>query len=139
MFETLQQALAEFRKTTSKKAWPALRLSCLRDHLGASLDAILARHRAGASGLEITAALTGRIDDLIGALYADALDEYHGQAPSDYAIIAQGGYGRGALNPKSDIDLLFLFRKKVEEGDPIRVPKYILCVTAINSLRVGLI
>ena len=65
----------------------------------------------------IVAALTQRVDILIQALYAEATEE-HGE-PTGFAVIAQGGYGRGALNPHSDIDLLFLFQKKVREGDPI--------------------
>ena len=97
--------------------WPTERLSYLRTYLDTSWETIYAHHRSGASGNAVVAALTQRVDTLIQALYAEAREE-HGE-PTGFAVIAQGGYGRGALNPHSDIDLLFLFHKKVYEGDPI--------------------
>ena len=97
--------------------WPTERLSYLRTYLDTSWETIHTQHQDGASGSTIVAALTQRVDTLIQALYAEAVKE-HGE-PTGFAVIAQGGYGRGALNPHSDIDLLFLFKKKVHEGDPI--------------------
>ncbi len=97
--------------------WPTERLSYLRTYLDTAWETIYAYHQSGASGNAVVAALTQRVDTLIQALYAEAIEE-HGE-PTGFAVIAQGGYGRGALNPHSDIDLLFLFNKKVHEGDPI--------------------
>ncbi len=111
----LQRDLLNAKKRSD--TWPTERLSHLRTYLDTSWETIHTQHRDGASGSTIVAALTQRVDTLIQALYAEAVKE-HGE-PTGFAVIAQGGYGRGALNPHSDIDLLFLFRKKVHEGDPI--------------------
>ena len=112
---TLPRGLLNAKKTSN--AWPTERLSYLRTYLDTTWETIHTQHRDGALGSTIVAALTQRVDTLIQALYAEAVEE-HGE-PTGFAVIAQGGYGRGALNPHSDIDLLFLFRKKVHEGDPI--------------------
>jgi [protein-PII] uridylyltransferase len=69
-------------------------------------------HRAGAGGREIVTAYSGMLDHLICHLYSVACDEaarrFPGQKPG-CAVVAQGGYGRGELNPHSDVDLLFLY------------------------------
>jgi [protein-PII] uridylyltransferase len=69
------------------------------------------RHFAGASGSEITAALTSAMDDLLRALFYYADAQHNQRAPKlnqKLAVVARGGYGRGELNPQSDVDLLFL-------------------------------
>ncbi|MBI3062031.1 MAG: nucleotidyltransferase domain-containing protein, partial [Deltaproteobacteria bacterium] len=77
---------------------------------------LLERHRAGAGGREIVSAYTVVVDYLIRRLFQVASQDYIQRYPSlnpRCALIAQGGYGRGELNPYSDIDLLFLYAWKV--------------------------
>jgi len=69
------------------------------------------RHFAGASGSEIVAAMTSAMDDLLRALFHYADAEHARRSPKlnqKIAVVARGGYGRGELNPQSDVDLLFL-------------------------------
>ncbi|HEY9156934.1 [protein-PII] uridylyltransferase [Candidatus Binatus sp.] len=69
------------------------------------------RHFAGASGSDIVSALTAAMDELLRALFYYA-DAEHGRRftklNQKLAVVARGGYGRGELNPQSDVDLLFL-------------------------------
>ena len=72
-------------------------------------------HRAGAGGREVIQAHTGLIDQTIRQTVAslDRLPQYAGAAVTkQFALVAVGGYGRGELNPCSDIDLLFILGKK---------------------------
>ncbi len=84
----------------------------MRAPISQSVRAELAeRHFAGASGSEITAAMTAAMDDLLRALYRYADAEHGRRAPKlnqKLSVVARGGYGRGELNPQSDVDLLFL-------------------------------
>ena len=69
------------------------------------------RHMAGASGTAIVQELTAAADRLLRALYRWADAERGRRYPrlhQSLAIVARGGYGRGELNPYSDIDLVFL-------------------------------
>ncbi len=78
--------------------------------------ALFERHRSGAGGLEIAAAWSTVMDHLIRHLFTAISADYGQQLPAAnrrVALIAQGGYGRGELNPQSDIDLLFLYVWKV--------------------------
>lgn len=76
-------------------------------------------HRRGDSGLRVCRARAAMIDVVVENLFLAALDFYgteHGPPPCKMALIATGGYGRRELNPHSDVDLMFLYPEKAENG-----------------------
>ncbi|HEY2664499.1 MAG TPA: [protein-PII] uridylyltransferase [Candidatus Binataceae bacterium] len=86
-----------------------------RSYIEAVRDGLKQQHLAGASGSEIVFALTAATDRLVRALYRYAEAEHNRRFPrlnARIAVVARGGYGRGELNPYSDIDLLFLHEAK---------------------------
>jgi len=87
-----------------------------RAYIRKGQEILLEAHRDGAGGNEIVSAYTGMMDHLIATLFESASRDYVNRYPSlnaRCAVIAQGGYGRGELNPQSDIDLLFVHIWKV--------------------------
>ncbi len=62
-------------------------------------------HSAGAGGGEVVQRRTGLIDRTL----RDACNRLSANGPMP-ALLAIGGYGRGELNPHSDIDIMFLCR-----------------------------
>ncbi len=86
---------------------PAERISLYKRFLKIEEHRIQMRHRAGAGGLEIARARAGLIDTVLRSIFKAVLHSRQGNVPS-IALVATGGYGRSTLNPRSDIDLLFL-------------------------------
>jgi len=78
-----------------------------RQLLEKSRQELFARHRDGATGTEIVQQFTALIDAMIAALFRAAISEKGSELLADCALIAIGGYGRGELNPRSDIDIMF--------------------------------
>lgn len=73
-------------------------------------------HRNGAGGLEISQARAAMLDHVIRHLWEAALNTLSPQGRKEFppiAVVALGGYGRGQLNPHSDIDLMFLHEGQV--------------------------
>jgi len=74
-------------------------------------EKIRAWHRRGVGGREVIQAHTRLIDEVIRHLIT-SLVSIKPYSPSkileEFALVAVGGYGRGEMNPFSDIDLLFL-------------------------------
>ncbi len=86
---------------------------------------ILDRHRRGAGGLEIASARSALVDAVLRVVFEAAVSGQDGGG-TDIALVAQGGYGRGHLNPGSDLDLLFLLPgasdQLPEEKNRLRLP-----------------
>ena len=87
-----------------------------REYLARVQAEVRERHEAGAGGLQLVAAYTDAVDRLVRLLFANASTHFlsrYARLNQQCAVVAQGGYGRGELNPASDIDLLFVYPWKV--------------------------
>lgn len=87
-----------------------------REFVDQTRDLLHRWHDAGASGVAVVESWTRAVDQLIEFLFDAATAAYrrrYVQLDQRCAVLAQGGYGRGELNPQSDIDLLFLYPHKV--------------------------
>ncbi|ABK98963.1 [protein-PII] uridylyltransferase [Pelobacter propionicus] len=73
-------------------------------------EEIRKRHNAGASGSEVTHLISRMMDELIKRLFHSIVDDLDisGGYMDHINLVAVGGYGRGELNPYSDIDIMFL-------------------------------
>lgn len=64
-------------------------------------------HKNGGSGTEVVNCITVLSDELIENLYRCASAEFPTGGKLCSAVLALGGYGRGEMNPRSDIDIMF--------------------------------
>ncbi len=88
-----------------------------RDYLLQGREMLREVHLDGASGDQIVGLWTGVVDHVVQSLFIAARDDYrerNATLDQKCALIAQGGYGRGELNPWSDIDLLFLYPQRAD-------------------------
>jgi [protein-PII] uridylyltransferase len=95
-----------------------------RDYLQRVRALLADEHRGGASGTLIVERYTRAVDHVVRALFSAARASYQERFAvlnQRCTLVAQGGYGRGELNPCSDIDLLFLY--------PDRRDRYVETVT----------
>src|SRR5437879_4470061 len=74
------------------------------------------KHQAGGGGREICARRAELVDILLQYVFsaAAAAARENGRVEVRLALIALGGYGRGELNPFSDIDVMLLHRQRDE-------------------------
>ncbi len=70
----------------------------------------------GVSGAAAIAARAAAMDELVGGLWAQAV-EHEPTLKAGVTLVAVGGYGRRELFPYSDVDLLFLLDGKLAEKD----------------------
>lgn len=72
------------------------------------------RHLSGATGREICTSYTELVDNLLKALFLLKSGELG--CEDDMALVAIGGYGRGELNVRSDIDLMLLHKGRITKS-----------------------
>lgn len=115
---------------------PGEQLPAYRRFLKIEEHRLRLRHRAGGGGLEICQARVELLDILLRHLFTHAWSAArgkNGQAPEPpVALLAIGGYGRGELNPSSDVDILFLHdlpdsgRERAAADDLVQQVLYLL-------------
>ncbi|MDP8262798.1 MAG: [protein-PII] uridylyltransferase [Candidatus Ancaeobacter aquaticus] len=96
------------------------------------------QHRNGVDGLTICRSRSYLIDVLIQHIYKIAHLEYVQKGlplpKNKCALIANGGYGRNELNPYSDLDILFIYEKKMHPYIKFMIEKilYMLWDTGLS-------
>ena len=116
------EADAKARLPLPPNADTAEKLARYKGFLKVETHRLKLQHRAGVSGREICQARAAMLDALLWHLCETARGGLSVQAQKEFpplALIAIGGYGRGELNPHSDIDFMFLHDGQVASGKPL--------------------
>ena len=87
-----------------------LYLSGCKNFLAKYREDIRQMHKDGASGDDVTHLLSDMMDELHNKLFLSIVYDLGGGDAmlGHIALVSVGGYGRGELNPFSDIDIMFL-------------------------------
>lgn len=83
-------------------------LEACKQYLTQSHELIRQRHSAGASGTTVVHQLSAMMDRMVVSLYQELSTAVDGSHQGQLTLVAVGGYGRGELNPYSDVDIMFL-------------------------------
>ena len=98
------------------------------------------RLEAGADGLDTSYLMSAVMDEVLSALYDyTTVHVFRARNPTEgerMAVLSVGGYGRGALAPSSDVDLLFV-RPYKETPWAESVIEYMLYILWDLGLKVG--
>src|SRR5437660_3275188 len=118
MSRHLEQVLAhaENRLAATGSRRPTEALPLYKKFLKVEEHRLRLKHQAGGGGREVCARRSELIDILLQYVLgaAAAAAGGNGTAKVPLALVALGGYGRGELNPFSDIDVMLLHRQRDE-------------------------
>src|SRR5436189_4292876 len=83
-----------------------------REKIAAGREKLRRQHESGSPGVQVCAHFTDLLEGIVVELYHDALADLspdaRGELESDTAIVAHSGFGRRAMAPYSDIDVMLL-------------------------------
>ncbi len=115
-------------------------LAILKEGVEATRGAVRATFEAGGPAPAAMAELSASMDRIIGGLFdfiaGTAFPAANPTTGDRFALVAQGGYGRGSLAPYSDLDLLFLLPWKVTPRVE-QIVEYALLLLWDTGLKVG--
>ena len=110
-------AHAERQLASKKKADQGELLALYKRFLKIEGHRLLLKHYAGGGGREVAEQRAELMDIVLRHLF-EAACRTQGLSQPELALIANGGYGRGELNPLSDVDIMFLHAESRKGIDP---------------------
>ena len=110
-------AHAEDQLAVAGKQRPTEVLATYKKFLKLEEHRLRLKHQAGGGGREICARRGELVDVILRHIFTAAASAV-GQSKTSLALIALGGYGRGELNPFSDIDVMLLPREGTRKISP---------------------
>ena len=116
------ETAAETRLTLPAASTAPEKLASYKGFLKVQTHRLKLLHRQGAGGREICAGRAAMLDALLRHLWTTAKSSLSEQAQKEFpplALVAIGGYGRGELNPHSDIDFMFLHDGQIAANKPL--------------------
>ena len=136
------EAEAKERLAVTPGRAAAQELPRFRTYLKQATHRVKLAHQNGLGGLAVCQARSTIIDRLVQALWDTTANTLSPQSRKEFppiAVVALGGYGRGELNPQSDIDLLFLHEGQVAgHAKPLPVLDKILNGVWLTLFDLGL-
>jgi [protein-PII] uridylyltransferase len=117
-FRALLEIQTPGESTSDGEALRTALLPDLKNFIAKERARIEAAHRGGSSGLEVVALHADLVDAVVCQLFrlADGLvPQAFKKGTEGCAVAALGGYGRRELNPSSDVDLMFLYPRRVDD------------------------
>src|SRR5436190_1119661 len=122
MSRHLEQVLAhaESRLAATGARRPTEALPLYKKFLKVEEHRLRLNHQAGGGGREICARRAELVDVLLRYVFGGAVANTsgNGERKVPLALIALGGYGRGELNPFSDIDVMVLHHQQAAKISP---------------------
>ena len=129
-------AHAEDQLAVAGKQRPTEVLSTYKKFLKLEEHRLRLKHLAGGGGRDICARRCELVDVILRHVFTAAANAV-GQPTTSLALIALGGYGRGELNPFSDVDVMLLHcdgagkvspyvEGMAEQGGPVAVGRGVL-------------
>ena len=122
---------AQERLTLPDSRQPSQELARYKEFLKFESNRLLTLHREGAKGREVCHGKSIVIDELLRHILIavqNHIVQTSGAKVPKFALVAIGGYGRGELNPHSDIDIMF-----VHESDSVTHGKAIPAFAALTD------
>ncbi|MGI8435553.1 MAG: [protein-PII] uridylyltransferase [Chthoniobacterales bacterium] len=115
-------AHAERQLAPASRARPTEVLPLYKKFLRIEEHRLRLKHQAGGGGRDICARRVEMVDVLLRRVFTAAAEsaQVRGATAKPLAVLALGGYGRGELNPRSDVDVMFVHGEK-----SIVIPPYL--------------
>ncbi len=114
------QANAEAKLVLPPGRLPGQELARYKTFLKVESHRLKIVHRGGGSGRMVCRGRAAMMDALLEHMWNSIKASFTPQMQREFpkvALVAVGGYGRGELNPQSDIDFLFLHEAQVGAGN----------------------